>query len=107
MQRTGTESGLFVAGNPQAGQKGSKVSRDWLNSVQEEIAGVIEAAGIELDPNNSGQLLAAIGVHAVDAVHQDAGGSGATFKLAFRVVKADDGSFSLELAPIMISTGDL
>ena len=33
---------------------------DWANSLQEEVANVIEEFGIDLDKNNNGQLLAAL-----------------------------------------------
>ena len=51
--------GLFSSGDPTLGLPGTVVSADWLNAVQEEIAGLIEACGITLSKANSGQLLAA------------------------------------------------
>lgn len=56
MQRIGTVDELFVEGNPASGTKGTKVTADWLNSLQEEIAGVIEGYGGVLDPLLTNQL---------------------------------------------------
>ncbi|HEV2674237.1 MAG TPA: hypothetical protein VGV37_06810 [Aliidongia sp.] len=52
--------GYFVNGDPAVGQVATSVTHEWLNSVQEEIAGVIETAGETLDKTNNRQLLAAI-----------------------------------------------
>lgn len=50
----------FTEGNPAAGVIATQVTDDILNAFQEEICGVILAAGIALDKANNGQLLAAI-----------------------------------------------
>lgn len=55
-----TDPGFFFGGNPAAGQKATIVTADWLNTVQEELCTVIEAAGLALDRGDSGQLLAAL-----------------------------------------------
>lgn len=60
MQRIGTDDGLFVNGNPATSTLGTVVTADFLNAVQEEIAGVIEEAGVELDPENQQQLAAIV-----------------------------------------------
>jgi hypothetical protein len=52
--------GYFQSGNPATGQKATTVDRDWANATQEEIAAVIEAAGITLSKTNNAQLLAAL-----------------------------------------------
>jgi hypothetical protein len=52
--------GYFQSGNPATGQKATTVDRDWANTQQEEIANVVEAAGIPLDKTNNAQLLAAL-----------------------------------------------
>lgn len=57
---TNAVSGEFSEGNPGLGAPATEVSADWLNAVQEEIAGVIEGASIALSKPNNGQLLAAI-----------------------------------------------
>lgn len=49
----------YFNNNPGA-SPGTVVSGDFLNSVQEEIAAVVEAASIALDKADNGQLLAAI-----------------------------------------------
>lgn len=51
---------LFTEGNPVTATPATTVTDDWLNAVQEEIAGVIEGAGDTLDKPDNGQLLAAI-----------------------------------------------
>lgn len=60
MDRIDSPDGLFHEGNPATGQKGTKVTDDFLNDVQEEICNVIEAAGIVLAPATRDQLLTAI-----------------------------------------------
>lgn len=53
-------SGVFVAGNPVTGQRPTVCTADWFNAIQEEIAGVVTGAGIELSKTQNNQLLAAI-----------------------------------------------
>lgn len=60
MKRIVSVDGLFHEGNSAIGQKGTKVTADWLNALQDEVVGVIEFAGMELDPANNNQLIAAI-----------------------------------------------
>ena len=58
---TGTgQPGFFTAGDPQTGEGATVVTDDWLNMVQEELVGVVQAAGIAPDKTNNGQLKAAI-----------------------------------------------
>lgn len=52
--------GYFTEGDPGVGILGTKLSADWLNAVQEELAAVIEGAGLTLDKTDPGQLHAAI-----------------------------------------------
>lgn len=51
---------MFVDGNPAIPSVGTTVDDDWLNAVQEEIAGVIEGAGITLVKGTNNQLAAAV-----------------------------------------------
>lgn len=51
---------LFTDGNPIGGIPATEVEQTWLNNVQEEIAHVVEAAGLTLDGMDTYQLLAAI-----------------------------------------------
>lgn len=60
MERIDSVDGLFHEGNPASGQKGTKVTAFWLNSTQEELAGVVEEAGLVLDLEDNTQLLKAI-----------------------------------------------
>lgn len=62
MQRIQTVDELFHEGNPSTGTKGTKVTEDWLNNIQEEIANVIEGTGTALSGASQGQLLKAIQV---------------------------------------------
>ncbi|GAB6139933.1 hypothetical protein JCM14076_06620 [Methylosoma difficile] len=50
----------FVSENIETGQSPTQITPDWMNSVQEEICGVIQAADIALDAENDGQLALAI-----------------------------------------------
>jgi hypothetical protein len=50
----------FTEGDPQQGQAPTTVTDDWANAVQEEIAAVIEGAGIALVKGQQDQLLAAL-----------------------------------------------
>lgn len=62
-----TPDAHFHDGNPATGELGTVVASKWLNDVQAafrmsqtELIAVLAAAGIEVDPNDSAQLLAAI-----------------------------------------------
>lgn len=52
--------GYFTRGDALTGQEATWVTADWANDIQENIAQVIEAALLELEKGNGGQLLAAI-----------------------------------------------
>lgn len=52
----------FTGGNPQAGQLPTALDQDFFDALQEEIARVVEGAGLELDKQNHGQMLAALGM---------------------------------------------
>ena len=72
MHRTdapGNLAGVFTEGNPYGSPAtgGTVVSSDWLNDVQENIAGAIEGAGLALAKGNYGQLQAAIRRLALDS----------------------------------------
>jgi hypothetical protein len=56
----GNDDGLFVDGNPQAGQQGTILDAAWANGVQENLCRAVEAAGIELVKGDHDQLTAAI-----------------------------------------------
>jgi len=55
-----TPENLFTEGNPGTGTPATDIAADWLNSVQEEICSVVEAAGIALNGAVVNQLLTAI-----------------------------------------------
>ncbi|MAL02633.1 MAG: hypothetical protein CL536_10985 [Alcaligenaceae bacterium] len=60
MQRIETQDGRFAAGNPQTGTPGTMVSSVFMNDIQDEIVHAIEAAGLELDSEDTYQLSKAI-----------------------------------------------
>ncbi len=52
--------GFFTGGDPMRGVDATWMTPDWANDVQENICGVIEAAGIDLSKGDGTQLLKAI-----------------------------------------------
>lgn len=50
----------FTRGNPQTGTAATKLDNDYFDSIQEEICGVIEGAGIALDKTKRTQLAESI-----------------------------------------------
>ncbi|WP_448309713.1 hypothetical protein [Pantoea sp. PGP6] len=50
----------FTGGNPQTGELPTALNAEFFDSVQEEIASIIEAAGITLSSASNNQLLAAV-----------------------------------------------
>lgn len=58
--RGATIDGRFTEGNPTSGTPATVVNAQWMNAVQDEIVNVIAGAELDLDKNNSAQLLAAI-----------------------------------------------
>lgn len=60
MQRINTQDNLFHDGDPFNNVQGTAVTAAFLNAVQEELASLIEAAGLVLNPAASNQLLQGI-----------------------------------------------
>ena len=50
----------FTRGNPQTGVPATAFDDDYFDAVQEELAGIVEAAGINLNKTNRAQVLAAL-----------------------------------------------
>ncbi|CNF83385.1 hypothetical protein [Yersinia enterocolitica] len=50
----------FTRGNPQTGVPATALDDDYFDAVQEELAGIVEAAGLELEKTDRAQVLAAI-----------------------------------------------
>lgn len=50
----------FTAGNPQTGTPGTDLDNDYFDMLQEELAGVVEATGVNLDKSKHNQLLTAL-----------------------------------------------
>lgn len=51
---------MFTEGDPGLGQPATRITKDWLNAVQEELSGVVLGAGLALDKPNNAQVLAAL-----------------------------------------------
>lgn len=60
MKRIESTDEHFHDGDPSTGELGTIVTAAWLNAVQEEIANVIEGAGLNLDGSKQTQLLSAL-----------------------------------------------
>ena len=90
----------FTEGNPAVPTPATVVTADWLNAVQEEIAGVIEGAGDTLDKPDNGQLLAAINtlIAAAVAGFTIADNSVTTAKIADAAVTAAKLAATLDLS---------
>lgn len=63
-----TVDNKFTDGDPVGGVQATVVTDDWLNAVQEEVARVIENAGIVLSKSKNGQLLEAIDLKVTSAI---------------------------------------
>ncbi|AJJ21041.1 glycine-rich domain-containing protein [Yersinia intermedia] len=50
----------FTRGNPQTGVPATALDDDYFDAIQEEMAGIVEAAGITLDKTNRDQVLVAL-----------------------------------------------
>ena len=50
----------FTGGNPQTGELPTALDADFFDSIQEELAAVIEASGVTLNKSKNNQLLVAI-----------------------------------------------
>lgn len=50
----------FTRGNPQTGTPATDLDGDYFDMLQEELVGVVEASGIELDKSKHNQLLTAL-----------------------------------------------
>lgn len=59
-EAVGSIVGYFTEGNPQTATPATVVSADWLNTVQEELIGVVVAAGLTPDKDDRTQVLQAL-----------------------------------------------
>lgn len=50
----------FTRGNPQTGTPATDLDDDYFDMLQEELAGVVEATGVNLDKSKHNQLLTAL-----------------------------------------------
>ena len=60
MQRIITGDELFDPGEPSTNTKGTMVTANWLNAIQEEVANTIEGFGETLDPGQDDQLFSVL-----------------------------------------------
>ncbi|MEZ7523985.1 hypothetical protein [Burkholderia vietnamiensis] len=67
MQKINTPDGNWHAGDPSQGIKGSVVTREFMQAVQDELVAVPESVGIKLDPADNKQVLKAIQKIVADA----------------------------------------
>ena len=56
----GHDNGRFVHENYETGRPPTEVTADWLNALQDEVSGVVQAAGLGLDKKDNQQLLKAL-----------------------------------------------
>lgn len=89
-----TAENLFTEGDPSGGVPATTVTDYWLNAVQEEVAGVVEEAGLTLDKEDNTQLLAAIQVLAGIATGWTTGDAKLTLKTTADAgwIMANDGT---------------
>lgn len=79
---TAAPGNLFTEGDPLGATPATVVTADWLNALQEEIASVVEGAGLSLDKPDNTQLLDAINALIAGYTFTVADGSITTAKLA-------------------------
>lgn len=89
-----TEANLFTEGDPSGGVPATTVTDDWLNAVQEEVAGVVEGAGLTLNKADNTQLLQALQTLAGIAAGWTTGDAKLTLKTAADAgwILANDGT---------------
>lgn len=101
MHRINSPTGRFVNKDPDHSIHATKLNAEWFNSVQEEVAAVIESAGIALDDDDDAQLLAAIKIlrHYVDDgdsfVVSSPRVDGASSVLRYLGMDVNDGSYNV------------
>ena len=81
MQRIVDNGGVFLGGNPSTNTKGTITTADWLNSVQEELAGLVEDTGEELSAPDNKQV--SKGIQSGKLVTANAGGTADAITGAF------------------------
>jgi len=96
-----TGGNLFTEGDPGLGIAATTVTDEWLNAVQEEVANVIEGAGLTLDKADNTQLTQAIEAKLGDAsgMHNEAINGG--FRLWQRTGPAGETLTSVAYSPDM------
>lgn len=74
---TANSNSEFTEGSPAAGVAATLITAAWLNSVQRELVGLVEGAGLSLSAANDNQLLAAVKVIMRQQIGMYAGDTGA------------------------------
>ena len=87
--RVESTPGYFGSGNPTTGEAATVIDRDFLNQVQEELMGVIGAAGITPNKADNTQLLAALRTLFGTQPGQGFYLIGTVIPTGMRVIKAD------------------
>lgn len=77
---TATANRQFTEGSPTSGVPATIVSAQWLNSVQEELMGLLSAAGIAPNVSDNAQVLAAIRALVVAMFTGDNQSTGGSFR---------------------------
>lgn len=108
MQRVDTIDGLFSNGNQATGLKGTVLNATWLNSFQEELAGVVEGGGYTLSADDQAQLarllLGCAGPNrplCVQEYHTAFGGAHSSWSAAFAAAVAAAAPYQTLLVPPM------
>ncbi|WP_233611444.1 gp53-like domain-containing protein [Citrobacter sp. FDAARGOS_156] len=65
----GAEKNGFTRGNPQTGTPATDLDDDYCDSIQEELAGIVEASGVALDKSKRDQVLTALKAMLLSRAH--------------------------------------
>ncbi|EIQ80396.1 hypothetical protein [Citrobacter sp. Cpa228] len=91
----------FTRGNPQTGTPATDLDDDYCDSIQEELAGIVEASGVALDKSKRNQVLTAVKALLLSRAHPfadikaDGAVAEALSNLGLRESVSESGSFQL------------
>lgn len=91
----------FTRGNPQTGTPATDLDDDYFDSIQEELAGIVEASGVALDKSKRNQVLTAVKALLLSRAHPfadikaDGAVAEALSNLGLRESVSESGSFQL------------
>ncbi|WP_233610532.1 hypothetical protein [Citrobacter sp. FDAARGOS_156] len=89
----------FTRGNPQTGTPATDLDDDYCDSIQEELAGIVEASGVALDKSKRNQVLTAVKALLLSRAHPfadikaDGAVAEALSNLGLRESVSESGSF--------------